>query len=246
MLTIIVTFHSEKFLAHLTLLSILRCVEYCTINNIHVLLYILLDNADDVTTSVVRTYNYQDVSIRIESVSFGDVAVARNYACSKIRSKYIAICDGDDYYSRNWFTNAIKYLEYTPHINPLKLIVHPEYMITFGTTWTYAKQVSTSDKRPLVGLFSDNWWGVWSVANSEVYKKYPFRSHVPQSNGFGFEDWHWNCETIAANIEHHSIPETAGFYRRKNRSRNVTALSYSSIIHFTNLFTTSFLRDHTL
>lgn len=244
MLTILVTFHSEQYLAHLTLLSLLRCIDYCVLKQIDIVLYIILDNADDLTTSVVHNFNFKDVSIRIESVSFGDVALARNYACSNIHSKYIAICDGDDYYSHNWFTNAITYLDSVSHATSIKLVVHPEYMVTFGTTWTYAKQISASDKRPLIGLFSDNWWGVWSVANSEVYKKHPFRSHIPQSNGFGFEDWHWNCETLAASIEHHSIPNTVGFYRRKTQSRNMVALSYSSIIHFTTLFTKSFLQDY--
>ena len=59
-------------------------------------------------------------------------------------------------------------------------------------------------------------WVIWWDGDllREIYGRFPYRPNR-LDQGFGFEDWAWNCETIAAGLKHRAVPETTHFIRSK-------------------------------
>src|ERR1035438_2499980 len=48
----------------------------------------------------------QVVQVRVMPVDFGDLATSRNYAVNQVAGGFVALVDGDDLVSRNWFSSA--------------------------------------------------------------------------------------------------------------------------------------------
>ena len=75
--------------------------------------------------------------------------------------------------------------------------------------------MSSCDSRfRIENLLEFNYWDAVCVARREIFLKYPYES-TTQNPGFGFEDWHFNCQTLAENIEHYVVPDTVHFLRAK-------------------------------
>jgi hypothetical protein len=143
------------------------------------------------------------------------------------------VLDGDDYYSTNWIEQAWLALKKYG----VKTIFHPEIVMSFGIHSVYARQINQDDASyDKLGLLMYNYWSAWMFASRSVYEDCPYVTARTIETGFGYEDWHWNCETIAAGFKHRLVPETIGFYRKKNVSRVNLQSSMDAIIPPTRLF----------
>jgi hypothetical protein len=59
---------------------------------------------------------------------------------------------------------------------------------------------------------------VW--LRKDIFLRHPYGEETTGGPGFGFEDWHWNCQTLAEGIEHHVVPNTVHFLRMKKAGSN--------------------------
>lgn len=212
----VVTFHSEGIVAHRTLLGLMRVRRHAAARGIDVRLIAVLDNADDDTREILHGSVLMEATDLILEVSNGDPGASRNDGIRAASADYVAIFDGDDYYSENWLTEALR----TAQAHPGDVIVHPALQVTFGTVHCVAEPLDMDGNPdyPLANCLSVNPWGACSFGKRGLYLRCPYHANDFRETGFGYEDWHWNLELVSHGIRHVNAPGTAHFYRRKATS----------------------------
>ncbi len=226
-ISVVITFHREQYLAHRSLNGLTLLCEQAQAQGLMLEIICIMDNADDVTMEVVSNHSLIRKLGRIVESSHGDPGCGRNEAVDLAKGDYIAIMDGDDLYSQNWLVAAYKRCrEFS-----LPVIVHTDYMLAFDQHWYYLKTpdvFSCSLKDFVVPL--ENFWFSACFGHRQIFQMIPYVRADVNMSGFGYEDWHWNCETFAAGIPHIVAPETVLYYRRKSASRVTQDISKQAII----------------
>ncbi len=231
--SLLITFHGEGVLAHSTLNSIERCRKYAEVAGITTEYVWVLDSVSDETREVLMAHPAAAGKVQIVEVVNRDLGASRNSGIQLARGAAVAILDGDDYFSKNWIERAWFYLkEYGD-----QAILHPEFVVNFGAHAAYCWQVDQAGQYyEQDGLLVNNYWTSWTFAKRSVYLKCPYSVTRPLQTGFGYEDWHWNCESIAAGYEHRLAWGAVGFYRRKKSSLVASTTASGAIVPPTRLF----------
>ena len=231
--SLLITFHNEGILAHSTLNSIERCRKYAEAAGISTEYVWVLDDVNDETRAVLMAHPVAGGNVQIVDVVYRDAGLSRNAGIQMARGTAVAILDGDDYFSTNWIERAWLYLkEYGD-----QAILHPEFVVSFGAQASYCWQVDQAGQYYVQdGLLVNNYWTSWTFAKRSVYLQCPYSITRPLQTGFGYEDWHWNCEVIASGFEHRIAWGSVGFYRKKIVSRVTTDTAVGAIIAPTKLF----------
>lgn len=206
----VVNLHREGELARPSILSALTAIEHARRNSFAASLLTVLDRADTETLDVVRELEKAH-RFEIREVNFGDLSSSRNYAIEQTACSYVGFLDGDDLWSENWLTESARFC-----IDQGKTsICHPNWNVIFGSANRHFVHMDqTSRFYSTRNLRFENSWTALSFAAHEVYRAVPYRPNRIQ-DGFGYEDWSWNCETIAAGYQHRVVPETTHFIRYK-------------------------------
>jgi glycosyltransferase involved in cell wall biosynthesis len=230
--SVIITAHHEGRLAHHTVKSVLRSADYAGRYGIGSEIIAVLDRANGDTVKYFAQCGKPGVTV--SETDFGDPGLARNYGVSLSSGKYVSFLDADDLFGVKWLKAAYEEMERTGEW----CVLHPEYVICFGSTYMIAKPKSVYDKdfNP-ANLIQYNYWNsVHFFAPRELLTENPFSS-TPPGSGFGYEDWHWYCEIIAQNIPIRTVPETVVFYRKKARdSRFEEHINQNVLVRPTRLF----------
>ena len=235
--SLLITFHGEGVLAHSTLNSIERCRIFAEAAGITTEYVWVLDAVNDDTRNVLMAHPVVAGNVQIVEVAHCDLGASRNSGIQVARGEAVAILDGDDYFSTNWIERAWFYLkEYGD-----RAILHPEFVINFGAHAAYCWQVDQAGQHyDYDGLLVNNYWTSWTFAKRSVYLSCPYTVTRPLQTGFGYEDWHWNCETVALGYEHRLALGAVGFYRRKRTSLVTSTNELGAIIPPTHLFDRNF------
>ena len=230
----IVTFHAEGLVAHHTLLGLERLRRHADHQGIPVEFVAVLDAADAETVRVVTSSPVLRFCDQIIKTDNKDLGSSRNEGIHEARGLYIAIFDGDDYYSENWLTEAMKVVGAASG----EIVVHPEFQISFGSDHCIARSIDMDEQPdyPMANCLSVHPWTACSFARRELYLKHPYHRTDLRQTGFGFEDWHWNLEIIAHDIRHILVPATAHFYRRKSSSMLTEMIAQHATIRTSRFF----------
>lgn len=233
-ITVVITFHREGLLAHRSLLSLSRCRAAAEREGLVVEVVGTLDRADAETERVVRSYALPGRPDIVLPLDVGDLGQARNHAIRSAAGRWILICDGDDYLSEHFLLRCMQQARACGG----ETILHAELVILFDG-WN-AISWQSGDNDPAFDpacLLACNPWNSCSFAARTVYLGTPYVRARPGESGFGFEDWHWNCETLAAGLRHRIAPGTVHYVRRKMRdSLNAAHADQHSLIPRTRLF----------
>ena len=82
-----------------------------------------------------------------------------------------------------------------------------------------------------------NPWTSASMAERDVYLQCVYWEGGGLDAGFGFEDWHWNCETLARKFKHIVVPKTVHYVRLKSSgSLNSSNIEKAVIVPASSLF----------
>ncbi|MBI5194537.1 MAG: glycosyltransferase [Nitrospirae bacterium] len=207
--SVVVTAHHEGRLAHHTMRSLFISVKDAKEKGLSTEIIVVMDRPDENTLDYFSKYD--DSEITAVSVDFGDLGLSRNYGGNISSGKYIFFLDSDNLFGKEWLYKTFRYLEDSDK----EIIVHPEYQILFESKDAVWHQLSTLDPNFfLEDLIEFNYWDAVCALKKETLSKYPYES-TTQTPGFGYEDWYFNCQTIADGIEHHVVPETVHFRREK-------------------------------
>lgn len=220
--SVIMPAHHEGRMVHPTIRSIFRTVDHAAKNGIRSEIIIVTDRPDAKTKAYFKQYENSE-TIAIEDVDFGDPGLARNHGVSVSKGKYVTFVDADNLLGSNWIDASFDYLEKIGG----GIVAHPEYHVVFDSENTIWKQVSSFDPAfDPRDFFEFNYWDVVCTVEREILLRYP---HQPTMStpAYGYEDWHFNCETIADGIAHHVVPQTAHF-RRSKKTGSVFAASYEA------------------
>lgn len=231
-ISLVVTFHSERLLAATTLASLARCLASATKAGYRCELVCVLDRIDSQTDATVR--RHAPLGTVFVDADVGDPGGARNVGIAQAKGRYLGVADGDDYYSRDWLVAAVRFLDGK---GDGRSIARPEYVVSFGAIEDFVEQIDQSD--PLFSdsaLITTNFWSCTSFALRETYLDVPYRVNLSKATAFGYEDWHWNCETVARGYTHHPVPRTVHFYRRKADGVLFRELGDNALIGPTSLF----------
>lgn len=232
--SIVATFHREGLLAHRSLLSMQRCREAALAAGYQVQWVLTLDRADAETTRVVTEFAGLQAQDVVAAIDVGDLGLSRNHAVGLAGGEWIGICDGDDYLSRNWIAASLDALRPAPETS----IAHPELIVHFDGEQALSRQLAQRDPDfdPAMMLMV-NPWNSCSFALRRIYLDCPYLLSRPGETGFGFEDWHWNCETLARGLEHVIAAQTVHYVRlKRSGSLNRAHAAARALIHPTALF----------
>lgn len=221
-ISIIVNCHNEGRQLRQTVDSVNANIELCKQSFISAELIFVRDNADDAT--IFFTDEFCQENSQVLNASFGDLGLARNRGATAATGKYLAFVDGDDLWSQNWLISAIKFAE----VQAKNCILHTESAILFDAEHRiWQMQDSESEDFDESILFEYNPWSPSSFARREIYLKFPYCA-VDLAGGFFYEDWHWNCESLAAGIAHKVVPDTFHCYRSKSVWKEPSPLAAAS------------------
>lgn len=237
----VVTFHAEGILAHNTLTSYATSRDLFRACGGDVEFVFVLDRADEMTTRVVRSHPLLDGSERIVDTDVGDPALARNIGVAESTADYIAMLDGDDLISRRYFIDHLREAEKLG----VGAILHAEMVLSFGMYNAFNWQVDQEGEYfNRASLLTVNPWICAAFAHRSVFESVPYAACHPGRTGFGYEDWYWNCETVANGFTHRLAWGSVYFYRRKWRgSVNEANNHIHAVIPKSRLFETSLRRQ---
>lgn len=206
-ISVVIPIHHEGRLVNHTLASVFRAAGYAKTKGISTEILVIMDRPDEKTVRFME----RERNIQRHEVSLGDPGLTRNHGVEKAVGRYVTFLDGDDLFTEKWLWHIVTFLEGRQE----EVVAHPEYMVVFGTENILFRQISSTDAQFRVGhLMENNYWTVICAARREVFQKFPYRATISTA-GFGHEDWHFNCETLGAGIDHFVVPNSAAFVRRK-------------------------------
>ncbi|QNO37042.1 glycosyltransferase [Protaetiibacter sp. SSC-01] len=212
-MTAVLNLHRELRLAYPTLRSIERAIRAAE-GELAVDVLIVLDRPDPATEEYIRDAAPRvlgDIPHDIVVVDNGDLGLSRNDGVRLARGEFVAMCDGDNMVSLDWFRNAVAFV--AAHEEPV--VAHPEYIVSFDALDVLWKIVSSRDPQfDALALAEDNLWDATCIARRQTFVDVPYIATYAQT-GTGPEDWQWNAETLAKGIDHLPVPGTSLFYRIK-------------------------------
>lgn len=237
-ISIVITFHSEGIIAHKTMRNVFSLLEPLVDKGVEYEIIAHLDNPTEETAHFVERYGSKK-NVRIFKNSFGDPSEARNFAISKAANDIIAVIDGDDIYSKSWLEKGYEMIvkESKPQI------LHVEYDVTFGNRnnreriWRMSNSGTLEDDTLV--LFTRNRWSAGYITKKRTIEGFKYKR---AKNGFGYEDWVFNCDTRKAGIEHNVVPKSIKFYRVKEESVYAQHVSDGVITDYTDLFSTDYYK----
>jgi hypothetical protein len=215
----VLNLHREGDLAVPTLRSIGRLINHSRERSIGTELVVVLDDSDTSTRDVLAqalTAGILPPDSRVVEVTHSNLGSSRMSGVELSKGSYVAFLDGDDLYSINWLTSALRIAKDAP---AQSVAVHPEINIYFGEDHrlTWHPDESTYDGLPYGGLLFENCWTSLSLASKALLLDHPIQE-LALEEGFGFEDWHWNIEAVTHGVMHRVAPRTCHFIRLKGES----------------------------
>ncbi|MEZ0578846.1 glycosyltransferase [Nocardioides sp. MH1] len=216
----IITGHAEGVMAGLSFRSLLDAVEVARAGGLEVDVLVVLDNPTEATRAVFAEAESRGATVA--EVSYADQGKVRNSAVELSTADNVAFLDGDDLWSENWLAEAHRLCVTEP-----AAIAHPELNWFFGGQQNlYFLPDQTDPAFDPALLRIANPWDALCMAPRRAYLEHPFTARAV-SEGYAYEDWHWNLETFAAGFVHRVVPGTIHFKRRREGSQYVQARASS-------------------
>ena len=230
--TIVTLTHAEGLLSFRSLKSAKRSADYAETYGLKVEVLVVMDNPTLQTKNCIESNGAFYSSLYL--TDFSNPSKAREFGALQAKGKYLAFLDGDDLFSQNWVLEAFTFIN---NAKKKDIVLHPEYNLIFETEHLLVKNLDqeSPDFKKLI-LFESNPWSALSFVSRDIFLQLPHKDFAAVG-GYGYEDWHWNCETIARGYIHKVVPKTAHFIRRKKAlSLSRQSSLRKDLLAFTSLF----------
>ena len=226
--TAVLTAHGEGALAAVSYRNFEAACADAEANGLVVERIVMLDRSDRQTS---RVFEDRAANLRVVETDFGDQGAVRNLAAALARGEFVAFLDGDDLWGRNWLTEGCRYLRGAPE----NVIAHPEFCQFFSGTRSVFVNIDQEDPDYREDFLRHaNYWDAMCMARRTTHLAFPYCKRRIR-DGFAFEDWHWNCDTIAGGQVHKVVPDTLHVKRRRESSQTTKASGNRSLMPTTAL-----------
>lgn len=211
--SIVLTLHRECQYVNRTLQSLQEACEFASSGGISTELIIVLDKADEFTARTARSFCfYPSTDIRFIEVENGSLGLSRNDGICMARGEFIATADGDDLVSFNIIDSMVRQAASTKE----KILFFPQFLIGFGSKYFVCRYYDLKDVFSM-SLFSSHPYISRIFGRKEIFqdKKY---IDLRLTSGYAYEDWHYNCESVASGVDLRIAKGTSLFYRQRSNS----------------------------
>lgn len=223
-ITCVLNAHNEGCLLSESFDSLATAVERARRSGIKIRIIVAADNPTDETLAVLNEIPNQLAEVHFHQC--GDLANVRNLTIEKISSPFVSWLDGDDLWSSNWLVDSFLTLIERPSVS----VVHPEYSIYYDSAVRRVLYHPSMDQRYQFTdtLYFRNLWTSLCTARTEIYRKIPYIKNSI-AEGFGYEDWCWNMETVRCGYVHQTAPGTVHAIRLKAQSLSNSTKKFGAI-----------------
>jgi glycosyltransferase involved in cell wall biosynthesis len=163
---------------------------------------------------------------RIE-VDNGSVGLSRNDGIDRTSGTYVALADGDDLVSYNFFEVCLE----TARQGGDRTIVIPQYILAFGASSHIWKYHGSDQISPLM-MFAEHPFVSRTFASRTIYQTLRYTDAT--SGRRGFEDWHFNATALANGFRFVPAENAMLFYRQ--RPGSIMTTSARRLIPHTEFF----------
>lgn len=227
-ISVILNVHNETAYLQRTLLSLAEAASFAAAAGVTLELVMVLDTPLQETLDLAHACADRDYlmipyrRVHIEVVRNRSLGPSRNDGIALARGEYATLCDADDLIS---FNLLLASLQKAREIE-LPALVFPEYTVEFGIRHAIARYRPLAEITPL-GMLQEHPYSSRAFGPRSLFCEIPF-SDARSSDGFAYEDWHFNCEVIAAGYDLAIAPGTVLFYRKRpgsllDQSTNTTS-----------------------
>lgn len=238
-ISVIVVAHAEGRLIHATVQSVESAIARAHRDGLAIEWLFVLDRP---TEDLVKyLHDRQPLRSSVIELNCGDLGLARNAGAQATQGKYISFIDGDDIWGSNWLVAAFEFAKRFEN----RCVLHPELRVTFEKETFFTRNVDQeSAEFCRDSLMEHNYWNPSAFALRQTYLQHPFCA-LDLENGLGYEDWYWNCETVAAGYVHKVVPETIHGLRYKSwkGSLTVKTVSQNCVLTPNSLFALAYQRQ---
>ena len=210
-LSVILNLHDEVDYVSKTLESLEQAMGYAIKKGLLIELIVVIDNEKDNIGTIVERFNFS-VPMRIIRVKNCSLGPSRNDGISLASGEFVAVADGDDLVSSNYFYDSYIFLKKIEENND-KVIVFPEYVMHFDRFCFITKFVN-SDQFSAEDFAYFNPYPSRFMARTSIFQSRKF-SNLHKNSGFAFEDWDYNCYLFSKDFNFAVVPDVILFYRRR-------------------------------
>lgn len=199
----IVNLHREGHSAEPSLRSAVAALDAARDSGLSTQLVLVMDRPDAATSDVADGLSGTHDASTVE-VDHGDLGLARNSGVAAAAGEIVAFLDADDLWGDEWLVRAHSLLERADG----RVVAHPEINLVHGAAVRLVRHPDSADPTFDPDRFRlHNAWTALSCAPRSLYEAIPFPPNRLE-DGFGFEDWSWNAETLRRGIRHQPVPDT--------------------------------------
>lgn len=225
-LSVIVTAHAEGVMLGATLKSAMVAVDEARIAGLACELLLGLDCATDETRQIAEGPAVADW--QRHELEFADPFLTRNAMIAAASGRWVALIDGDDLVSANWLARGAGRLA----SEPPGTVAHPELNVIFDRQTGAFLKIEPGDALFLPEVFYfENYYDLMALAPRETYLRHPFGTRDVAA-GYGYQDWQWAMETLAAGVPHVVVRDTIVFKRRRAGSVSQENRARSAVVRF--------------
>lgn len=213
----IIVAHREGALAGVSMHSLVDAVSVARGQGLTAEILVVLDAPDRATRDIFADAG--ENGWRLEEVNFHDQGQTRNHAAAVSAGTYLAFLDADDLWGEDWLVEAHKLCM----TDPGRIIAHPEMNWFFQGNDNLLFNMDQTDPAfdPAFMRFA-NYWDALSLSPRSAHLDHPYADRAVK-DGYAYEDWQWNCDTMQAGFIHRVAPGTIHFKRRRSVSQTLEA-----------------------
>ena len=211
---VVLNVHRETDYIVKTLMSLAAAVERARRAGAKMEIVIVFDRSDAATIEATQaaTQNFP-CPVRSLRVDHGNLALARNDGIEASQGEFVMVMDADDLTSVNSIEAPLRALEQHPEAS----LAFPEFCVGFGDV-NFALKLHGTEEVSTLAFIDSHPFISRVMFRREVVRDVKYVPTSPLSP-YHYEDWHWNCVTLDAGIDHRPVAGTVHFKRRRQGSQ---------------------------
>lgn len=226
-LSVVMTAHDETVVSGPTMASAEAAVAAAERAGLTVERVVALD----CPTPACHAYFHQPdfAAWRKEVVDLGDVGATRNRMAETVGGEFLAFLDSDDLFSENWLADGCARLREAADRGE-RAIAHPELNWLFDAAASvFVKPEQTDPLFSPYYFYGSNYYDSLCLAPRAAHLDVPYVRRA-LDEGFSFQDWQFNIESMARGWRHVVVRDTIIFKRRRDASLVTESVGRKAIV----------------